>query len=81
MTPTLSFEDQLKYLNLVYSLRHHGELTAEAAQSHWSHAEFLRRFIAAEAAERAQRALERRLRAARLPVRKSLDQFQWDWTK
>ena len=81
MTPTLSFEDQLKYLNLVYSLRHHGELTAEAAQTNWSHAEFLRRFIAAETAQRQQRALERRLRCARFPVRKSLDQFQWDWPK
>ena len=81
MTPTLSFEDQLKYLNLVYSRRHHAELTAEAAKAKWSHAEFLRRFIAAETAERAQRALEQRIRAARFPVRKSLDQFQWDWPK
>ena len=52
MNPDLSFEDQLKYLNLVYSLRHHGELTAEAAQTNWSHAEFLRRFIAAETVQR-----------------------------
>jgi DNA replication protein DnaC len=81
MSPTLTFEAQLKYLNLPHSLRHHGELTAEAARQKWSHAEFLRRFIEAETAERQQRALERRLRASRFPVRKTLDQFQWDWPK
>jgi len=81
MSPTLSFEDQLKYLNLTHSLRHHGELTAEAATQRWSHAECLRRFVEAETQERQQRALERRIRAARFPVRKTLDQFQWDWPK
>ena len=81
MTNALSFEDQLKYLNLAYSLRHHRELTAEAATQHWSHAEFLRRFIEAETLDRQQRARERRIKAARFPVRKTLDQFQWDWPK
>ena len=81
MTLALNFEDQLKYLNLVYSLRHHRELTAEAATQHWSHAEFLRRFIEAETLDRQQRARERRIKAARFPVRKTLDQFQWDWPK
>jgi DNA replication protein DnaC len=46
MHPAL--EDQLKYLKLGYLLRHHPELTAEAAQARWSHAEFLRRLIEAE---------------------------------
>ena len=81
MNPQLCFEEQLKYLNFTHSLRHHAELTAEAAREKWSHAELLRRFIDAETAERQQRALERRLRIARSPVRKSLDQFQWDWPK
>jgi DNA replication protein DnaC len=79
MSPALTFEEQLKYLNLTYALRRHAALTAEAAAHPWSHAEFLRRLIEAETAERAQRALERRLRAARFPVRKTLDQFHWDW--
>jgi DNA replication protein DnaC len=78
---TLSFEEQLEYLNLTHGLNHHAELTAEAAKAKWSHAEFLRRFIGAETAWRQDRALERRLRAARFPVRKSLDQFRWDWPK
>lgn len=81
MTNPTSFEAQLRYLNLGYTLRHHEELTAEAAQQRWSHAQFLLRIIEAEALERQQHALQRRLKAARFPVRKTLDQFQWDWPK
>jgi DNA replication protein DnaC len=79
MHPAL--EDQLKYLKLGYLLRHHPELTAEAAQARWSHAEFLRRLIEAETLDRQTRAHERRIQAARFPVRKTLDQFKWDWPK
>ena len=79
MNPTL--DDQLKYLKLGYLLRHHPELTAEAAQARWSHAEFLRRLIEAETLDRQTRAHERRIQAARFPVRKTLDQFKWDWPK
>lgn len=79
MPPIL--EDQLKYLKLGYLLRHHPELTAEAAQARWSHAEFLRRLIEAETLDRQTRAHERRIQAARFPVRKTLDQFKWDWPK
>lgn len=79
MHPAL--ENQLKYLKLGYLLRHHPELTAEAAQARWSHAEFLRRLIEAETLDRQTRAHERRIQAARFPVRKTLDQFKWDWPK
>ncbi len=68
-------------LKLGYLLRHHPELTAEAAQARWSHAEFLRRLIEAETLDRQTRAHERRIQAARFPVRKTLDQFKWDWPK
>ena len=81
MSPALTFDEQLKYLSLTHALQHHAALTSEAAAHPWSHAEFLRRFIEAETHERQQRALERRIRAARFPVRKSLDQFRWDWPK
>lgn len=81
MTPELSFDQQLKYLKLAHTLRHHRELTAEAVNQRWSHVEFLRRLIEAETQDRQQRAIERRIRTARFPVRKTLDQFRWDWPK
>jgi DNA replication protein DnaC len=77
----MTFEAQLRYLKLAYTSRHHAELTAEAAQQRWSHAQFLGRVIEAETHERQQHALQRRIKAARFPVKKTLDQFQWDWPK
>lgn len=76
---TLTFAAQLKYLKLAYTGRHHEQLTAEAATQRWSHAQFLRQLIEAETHDRQQRARERRIQAARFPVKKTLDQFQWDW--
>jgi DNA replication protein DnaC len=81
MNNALSFDAQLKYLKLAYTVRHHPELTAEAAKRRWSHAEFLRHVIEAETLERQQRALQRRIQSARFPVRKTLDQFHWDWPR
>lgn len=76
-----SFTEQLRYLKLAHLGHHHAALCAEAAAQRWSHAEFLRRVIAAEALERQQHALVRRIKAARFPVKKTLDQFHWDWPR
>lgn len=81
MTNATTFETQLRYLKLAYLNRHHEELTADAAKQRWSHAQFLRRIVEAEAQDRQQHALLRRIKAARFPVKKTLDQFQWDWPK
>lgn len=81
MINATTFETQLRYLKLAYLSRHHAELTAEAAQQRLAHAPFLRRIVEAEAQDRQQHALQRRIKAARFPVKKTLDQFQWDWPK
>lgn len=81
MTNATTFEAQLRYLKLAYTSRHHLELTADAAQQRLSHAQFLRRVIEAEAQERQQHAWQRRIKAARFPVKKTLDQFHWDWPR
>ncbi len=81
MSNATTFEAQLRYLKLAYLSRHHGELTAEAAKQRSSHAQFLRQVIEAEAQDRQAHALLRRIKAARFPVKKTLDQFQWDWPK
>ena len=81
MTNATTFEAQLRYLKLAYTTRHHAELTAEAATQRWSHAQFLRQLVEAEAHDRQHHALQRRLKAARFPVQKTLDQFHWDWPR
>lgn len=74
-------DEALRQLNLTHLRRHHAALTAEAAAAGWSHARFLRALLTAELDERRDRARIRRIKAARFPVKKTLDQFQWDWPK
>jgi len=81
MINATTFEAQLRYLKLAYTSRHHAELTADAVKQRLSHAQFLRRVVEAEAQDRQQHALLRRIKAARFPVKKTLDQFRWDWPK
>ena len=70
---------QLSYLNLSFMHEHVEELTRQAARSQWSHAEFLARLVEGEAALRQDRARARRIRQARFPVLKTLDQFDFTW--
>ena len=72
---------QLDYLKLGHVAEHHAALAREAAAAAWSHLEFLQRLLDGECTVRQQRAVERRVRAARFPVLKTLDQFHWDWPK
>lgn len=74
-------EEHTKYLKLGYVRANHAPLAAEAARKHWTHAEFLQRLLEGEVASRQQRALERRIALARFPVKKTLDQYRWDWPK
>ena len=71
----------LEYLKLPFVQNHHGELARQAAEQQWNHVEYLRRLIEGEYTERRQRVIERRLKAARFPVIKTLEQFRWDWPK
>ena len=71
----------LDYLKLPFLQEHHAPLAQQSAQEHWDHVEYLRRLIEGEYTQRRQRVIERRLKAARFPVLKTLEQFHWDWPK
>ena len=71
----------LEYLKLPFVQTHHGELARQGAEQQWDHVEYLRRLIEGEYTQRRQRVIERRVRAARFPVLKTLEQFHWDWPK
>ena len=70
---------QLGYLNLLFMQEHVEQLAAQAAENQWSHAEFLGRLVEGEVALRQDRARVRRIREARFPVLKTLDQFDFTW--
>jgi len=76
-----SLEKNLKYLKLAFMREHHHEIAAKAANKNWSHLQFLEQLAEQEALLRRDRAVQRRIRLARFPVIKTLDQFNWSWPK
>jgi DNA replication protein DnaC len=78
-------DDQLMnafiYLKLSYFREHHLALAKEAAEKHWSQLDFLGRLAEGETLRRKDRATQRRLQAARFPLVKTLEQFNWNWPK
>jgi DNA replication protein DnaC len=71
----------LRRLSLTTMAQHYEDLGREAAREGLSHVEYLRRLAEAEAAARYERSVQRRTQAARLPVLKTLEQFDWSWPK
>src|ERR1051325_3008294 len=71
----------LHYLKLPFIQQHYAELAQQSAQQNWDHVEYLRRLVQGEYTARRQRVIQRRIKAARFPVIKTLDQFLWDWPK
>jgi len=68
-------QEQLLTLHLHKIHEHYQSLGTPAARENWTHVDSLARLLDAESAARDQRALERRLAAARFPVLKTLEQF------
>jgi DNA replication protein DnaC len=71
----------LRRLSLTTIAQHYEELSREAARDGLDHVEYLRRLAEAEAAARYERSVQRRTKSARLPVLKTLEQFDWSWPK
>jgi len=78
-TPSGDVEHHLTYLKLAFIAQHYAELATQAAQQAWSHVDYLARLAEGEAQWRHDRATKSRIRLARFPVIKTLEQFRWDW--
>ena len=53
----------------------------EAIRQPWDHREYLRRLIEGEYNDQRQRRVAARIKSARFPVIKTLEQFNWTWPK
>jgi DNA replication protein DnaC len=71
----------LRQLRLKYVADQHGAMAAEAARQNWDYIEYLRRLIEGEYNQQHQRRVEARIKAARFPVIKTLEQFNWTWPR
>ena len=68
----LRLTQQLKALYLSFLLQHYQALADEAARQQWTAVQYL---------VRQERQIVRRVAAARFPVIKTLEQFNWTWPK
>src|ERR1700675_1517992 len=83
MTPSdlTRLDAQLQRLQLPYIKSHYQALATKAAEQQRSHLDYLEQLVEGEATMRENRSIERRIKNARFPVLKSLDDFQWNWPK
>ena len=80
-TDSTVLDSHLHTLHLPFLKEHCRPLAATAAKNSITHLDYLAQLIEGEAALRADRAVARRIHAARFPVIKTLDTFRWDWPK
>jgi DNA replication protein DnaC len=80
-TDNTTLDSHLDTLHLPFLKEHCQPLAATAAKNSITHLDYLTQLIEGEAALRADRAVARRIQAARFPVIKTLDTFRWDWPK
>jgi DNA replication protein DnaC len=81
MPPKTDLIDQLSYLKLPYIRENHEAGARIAAEKQWTHLDYLAEMIRGEANLRKDRTIKRRIRAARFPVVKTLEMFNWSWPK
>jgi len=74
-------DTHLQYLKLSFIAENYENLAQQAAEKNWSHVDYLVRLITSEAALRNDRSTQRRIRLARFPVIKTLEEFRWTWPK
>jgi DNA replication protein DnaC len=80
-TDPTTLDSHLETLRLPFIKEHCQTLATAAAKNSITHFNYLAQLIEGEAALRADRAVARRIQAARFPVIKTLDTFRWDWPK
>ncbi len=75
----LSVQAKLTALNLSFMRENYQPLANTAADKHWSHVNYFTELLNGEAAQREARRVQRRIRQARFPVLKTIDEFDWNW--
>jgi DNA replication protein DnaC len=83
MTPSdqTRLDTQLQRLHLHHIRSHYQAAATKAAEEQCSYVDYLAQLIEGETTLRENRSIERRIRNARFPVLKTLEEFQWSWPK
>lgn len=75
----LQLSEQLAQLRLSFIAENYQAFADQAAREQWTHTHYLGRLIEGENHRRQDRRVARLIAAARFPVIKTLDQFNWNW--
>jgi DNA replication protein DnaC len=78
---TKRLQEQLGQIHLDYLRENYELLAREAAEKQWTHVDYLARLFDGQIQAIRQRAVQRRVAAARFPNLKTLEDFQWHWPK
>jgi len=86
MSPEKKFSEEqlcknIEYLKLKSIMENYDPVAKDAARRKWAYPEYLSRLLEGEVDQRNDRSIERRIRMARFPVIKTLDEFNWNWPK
>lgn len=73
--------DHLSYLKLPFIRENFEAIAKTAARKKWDHIQFLSELVEQESNLRRDRCIQRRIKMARFPVIKTMDQFDWSWPK
>jgi len=76
---TDALTQRLAALGLPFMREHYQAHARLAAEKNWSHIDYLAELANGEAAWREDRSVKRRIKLARFPVHKTMDQFDWNW--
>jgi len=76
-----SLNKLLLRLQLPFIRANYHELAQTAVEQGWGALDYLQRLIEGEVSRREDKSLTQRIRRARFPLTKTLDQFQWNWPK
>jgi len=76
---TDALAQRLSALGLPFMREHYQDLARQGAEKHWTHTDYLSELANGEAAWREDRSVKRRIKLARFPVHKTMDQFDWNW--
>lgn len=76
-----SLLNNLSYLKLSFTQENYESLATQAGEKQQSHVHFLSNLMQGEVSLRQERAVQRRIKLARFPVIKTLEQFNWTWPK
>lgn len=73
--------DHLSYLKLPFIRENFEAIAKTAARKKWDHIQYLSELVEQESNLRRDRCIQRRIKMARFPVIKTMDQFDWSWPK